>query len=282
MRRLFWIVSASVMFGNFHQTARGSSLPPTVSRVAIVIFENENYSDVLQNSYFNALAQKGALAINASGQVHPSQGNYIALTAGSAYGIHSDKNIDLDVRHIGDLLEDAGKTWKVYAEDYPGNCFLGKKSSEYVRKHNPFISFTNVQNDKSRCAKIVNADQLDRDIDSNSLPDFIFYVPNMKNDGHDTSVAYAADWFQTRFEPLMADQRFMSDTLLIATYDESKLSSLKNHIYTVLLGDMVVPGSKINEAINSFNLLRTVEEVLNLGDLGQNDASADAISGIWK
>lgn len=49
----------------------------------------------------------------------------------------------------------------------------------YARKHNPFISFKNIQSSKSRCAKIVNSKQLDKDIKNNSVPQFVFYTPNV-------------------------------------------------------------------------------------------------------
>ena len=37
-------------------------------------------------------------------------------------------------------------------------------------KHNPFISFPSITNNATRCAKIVNADQLDTDIANNAVP----------------------------------------------------------------------------------------------------------------
>lgn len=49
----------------------------------------------------------------------------------------------------------------------------------YARKHNPFISFTNVQKNPEWCAKIVNSDQLDIDIDNDQVPQFVFFTPDV-------------------------------------------------------------------------------------------------------
>lgn len=276
----------SLLFGSLLTAAFSSAAQaadvPSVRHVMVVVFENANYDSVMAAPYFARFAGSGALATNLRAETHPSQGNYVALTSGDLHGVHSDANVDLDVRHIGDLLEEAGKTWKVYAENYPGNCFKGAFSGDYARKHNPFISYLNVQNDADRCAKIVDASELDQDKNAGTLPDFMFYVPNQKNDGHDTGVDYADRWFQRRFEPLLADPRFSDGTLTIATYDESSLLSATNQIYTALVGPMVQSGARYTARADHYSLLRTIELALGLGDLGGRDAAATPLSGIWK
>ncbi len=46
----------------------------------------------------------------------------------------------------------------------PGNCDASTSVGTYYRKHNPLISFDSVRNNATRCAKIVNSDQLDKDL----------------------------------------------------------------------------------------------------------------------
>ena len=255
---------------------------PAVTRVAVVVFENADYADVLRAPFFADLARRGALATHMLAETHPSQGNYIALTSGDLHGVRSDGNVDLAVRHIGDLLEEAGKTWKVYAENYPGNCFTRASSGNYVRKHNPFMSFTNVSRDPTRCANVVDASQLDRDVAAGALPDFIFYVPNLQNDGHNTDVTYADRWFNSRFSPLFQDPRFMDGLLFVATYDESSLHSPQNQIYTAFFGDMVQPGAQYTASSSHYAVLKTIELALGLGNLGLGDANAAPLTGIWR
>ncbi len=74
----------------------------------------------------------------------------------------------------------------------------------------------------------------------------------------------------------------MKDMLLVVTFDEDDKSTSNNHIYTAVYGDSVQPGSVSQNAYTHYSLLRTIEDTLGLGTLGQNDASAAPITGIWR
>lgn len=56
-------------------------------------------------------------------------------------------------------------SWKAYEEDFPGHCKLEETIGHYYRKHNPFISFTNVHTNATRCAKVVRPDYCDLVVD---------------------------------------------------------------------------------------------------------------------
>lgn len=249
-------------------------------RAIFVLFENTNYSDAIKQPFFKQLADRGAHFSNFLALTHPSQPNYIALTSGSLHGVKTNGVVDLDVPNIADLLEARGLTWKVYAEDYPGNCFTRASKSGYARKHNPFISYLNIQNAPSRCANILNADQFDKDATNGSLPDYVFYIPNNRNSGHDTGVAYADRWYGQKFSKYVADQKFMENTVLISTFDESGASS-RNQIYTSIAGPSVRPGVYSTE-VTLYSLLKLVEENWALGNLGKEDAKAVPIPNIWQ
>lgn len=251
-------------------------------RVVYVIFENENYVAANKGPFFTQLAQNGATFTSFTAATHPSQGNYVAMTSGALNGVKGDGIYNLDVKHIADLLEARGLTWKVYAENYPGNCFLGKRNKTYARKHNPFISYVNIQKDQKRCANIVDSTQMDKDIAANQLPNYVFYVPDLKNDGHDTSVAYADAWYKKRFSGYLTNPNFMNDTLLISTYDENG-GSAGNQIYTSFYGPMVKPQTVVKDKLNHYSLLRLIEENWDLGNLGKNDATANPVpTSVWR
>lgn len=260
---------------------------PSAAHVFVVVLENTDEAIAEVQPYFHSLATQGALLENYHGVAHPSQPNYIALVAGSAWGIKDDTPVTIDVPHLGDLLESRGLTWKVYAENYPGNCFLGASSGtvaegEYVRRHVPFIEFANVQNNADRCnAHIVNATELDADIASGSLPNFSFYVPNNQHNGHDSGAAAADTWLQSRFAPLLANPQFTDGTLFIATYDESG-SANNSTISAVFVGSRVKAGAESFEWYDHYSLLHTIEVALGLPTLGQQDATAPLITGIWR
>ena len=249
-------------------------------RAIIVIFENTNYAAAMKGPFFKELATSGANFSNFLAITHPSQGNYVALTSGALNGVKGDGHYDLDVKNIADLLEAKGLTWKVYAENYPGKCFTGGSSGNYARKHNPFISYMDIQKNPARCANIVEAAEFDKDAAAGSLPDYVFFIPNLKNDGHDTGVAFADTWYRNKFSPYLKNSTFMNNTVVISTFDESGGGS-KNQIYTSINGP-AVNAKDYSDALGIFSLLQLIEDNWNLGSFGKEDATSAKIPNIWK
>lgn len=252
------------------------------SRVFIVVLENTDAKTALKQDYLKRLTQRGTYLDQFFAAGRPSQANYIAMTSGSKNGVKSNKVVDLDVKNIADLLEAQKLTWKAYVEDFPGNCFTGARAKNYQRKHNPFISYLNIQKNSDRCSRIVNSSELQNDVTSGRLPNYSFYVPNMKNDGHDTNVKYASKWLEENFEPLLQNPQFMNDMLFVVTFDEGRKYFSKNQVYTVLLGDSVKAGYVSKESANFYDLLRTIEDNFSLGNLGKSDSTARGLTDIWK
>jgi hypothetical protein len=254
--------------GDFDASGELRPLAP-FKKVFLIVLENEDASNALDQPYLADLASRGALLSDFHAEVHPSQGNYLALTSGSFHGMEflwGDWTVTVHARNIADLLEEKGLTWKSYAEDYPGGCFKGD-SGKYRRKHNPFISYRDIQKEPDRCARIVNSSELDTDIANGTLPDYSFYVPNLDNDGHDTHVAVASKWLQTAFDQRLSDPRFMSDMLFIVTFDESQTLTPHNPIYTVFYGPGVTPGAVSDSRYDHYSILRTIEDTFGLGTL---------------
>jgi len=263
---------------------------PDAKKVMIVVMENFGYKATLKVPYFKDFRKKSASMANFHAETHPSQNNYGAMVAGSHTLFRADKISDVDTNSIVDLLEAKGLDWKIYAEDYPGNCFLGATAGNYVRRHNPIISFKSTQTNPARCARIVNSNQLETDILNNKVPAFSMYIPDVKNDGHDTGgAAYAADFMKKYFEPKFANPNFMKDMLFILTFDESGMIpifkpgfSFSNKIFTAFYGSMVQPGIESKTKYNHYNMLRTIEDMFQIGNLGKNDSVAEPITDIWK
>jgi phosphoesterase family protein len=169
---------------------------------------------------------------------------------------------------------------------YPGgpdHPFLGDGSgSLYRRKHAPLLSFPSITDSRQRREHIVRVDPsrpdnaFAADVRSGNLPEYAFYSPNMKNDGHDTSLDFAARWLQ-RF---LDSTKFPEGTLVVVTFDESA-GSRDNRIYTVFLGDMVAPGTRVAQPYNHYSVLRTIEDNFGLPPLAGGDGSARAITGAW-
>ena len=125
-------------------------------------------------------------------------------------------------------LNGAGKTWRCYAESLPSNGYLGGDSGPYIRHHNPFTYFSEVQSDSSQAANIVSFTQFSTDLAAGTLPQYSFIVPDVNDDAHDGSLAQADSWLSANIAPLLADPSFQTSGLLIITFDEGDQSDI-NH-----------------------------------------------------
>jgi len=277
-RRLNLLIAAVAM--TFASVSYAAESGKYFDHAVIVIFENTNYADVIKQPFFKQLADGGATFSNFLALTHPSQGNYVALTSGALNGVTGDGTYNLNVQNMADLLEAKGLTWKAYVENWPGNCSKVAGKGEYARKHNPFISYVNIQNSASRCANIVDATQFFTDVANGTLPNYAFYVPNLLNDAHDTNVAYADNWYGKAFGPVIANPQWMNRLVLISTFDESGLSR-KNQIYTTVYGP-TVNAKTYADNINTLSLLRMIEDNWSLGNFGKSDVTAPAMPNIWK
>ncbi|HYU34777.1 MAG TPA: alkaline phosphatase family protein [Thermoanaerobaculia bacterium] len=270
-------LGCTTTFPHVAQTEAATFPGRQFEHVLIIVLENEDNETVLANTYMKKIADGGRRFADYDGLFHPSYPNYLALVAGDFFHTKGDQQKTIDARTIADLLEAHHLTWTQYAQNYPGHCFLGAKTPDglYTRKHVPFLSFKSIQA-PDRCKNVVSADQFDR----HNLPNYAFFTPNMKNDGHDTSLAFAAKWLAGFLAPILADPSVMKDTLVVVTFDESATQS-HNHIYTVFLGGMVEPGVDTKH-YDHYNLLRTIEDNFGVGTLGAKDATSIPIVDAWK
>ncbi|KAG0244046.1 hypothetical protein BGW41_000474 [Actinomortierella wolfii] len=255
-------------------------------RFFIVVFENKDYTEVAKHPYFTSLAKKGVLLSNFHAITHPSQPNYIAMISASTGALDND-NHDYTHANIVDLFEAKGISWKAYQEDYLGNCYVKDSyNGLYYRKHNPFISFTSISSNPARCAKIVNAKQLDTDIANGDIPQFGFYTPNEKNDGHETSLTYAGNWLKQFIEPKLNNAAFMKNMVILITFDEdgTEISSNKNRVFSILLGGAVraSAGTVDSTLYTHYSIPKTLQDNWNLGNLGQNDMNATPFKNLGK
>lgn len=263
-----------------HIAAPKPAVWSSINRVVVIFLENTDINEAINQTFTKQLIQKGALLNQYFGITHPSQPNYIAFVAGQTYGVDSNDLYNLNAKHIGDLLEGAGKTWKSYAEAYPGNCSLAGQVDTYFRKHSPLISFKNIQNNPQRCANIVNGTQFKTDLLAHALPQFSLYIPDINNDGHDTGNGFADQWLSGFFAQALQVSNILDDTLFVITFDEG-VSGGSNQIATILYGAGVKPGVSSEQDYDHYCLLKTIEGIFGLPDLGQYDASAPPIDDVW-
>jgi hypothetical protein len=93
---------------------------------------------------------------------------------------------------IVDLLENKGMTWKAYMQSLPFAgadveyypTLNGTTFKLYAEKHNPFMYFSNIRNSSARTSNIVPLPQLDHDLQTNKVPNFVWISPDQCNDMH--------------------------------------------------------------------------------------------------
>ena len=141
--------------------------------------------------------------------------------------------------------------------------------------------------DPESCARIVSASEFDWDYAAGQLPTYMFYSPDLDNDGHDpilspeTGLKKAAVWLHGFLDPLLADPDFLRRTLIVVTFDESRSDGRRNHIFTLLLGGGVVPGES-SLPYDHFDVLRTIEWNFGLQALAGGDGAAHVIAEAWQ
>jgi phosphatidylinositol-3-phosphatase len=240
-----------------------------------MVLENKGYTTIVGNAnapYINSLIADYGLATNYNGVAHPSQPNYLALFSGSTQGIIDDGNHDFSGQDLADQLEAQGKTWKVFAQNVPPDCFTGATATDgedgtgtYARKHEPAISFTDISSAPARCANITDFTHFDP-----TAADFEFIVPNLCNDMHDCSVA-TGDAFLRDFVPqILNSSAWQQGGVLFITWDEGEGVLSSNHVPTLAISKAVPKGFQSDVAHDHYSLLRTIEDAWNLGCLNRS------------
>jgi phosphatidylinositol-3-phosphatase len=192
---------------------------PRYRHIFVIVAENESFDQIAGRAEaprLNALAKEYGLATKFYGEVHPSEGNYVAMLGGDTFGIHDDDawfcephTISMSCPHamlpgyashsisapsLMDQFAAAKLTWKGYFEDLPapgsldiygsGSGTPGAPAELYAAKHNGFVNFERVRKDPELARKIVPLGQLAADLAEHAAPNYAHIVLNQCNDMH--------------------------------------------------------------------------------------------------
>ncbi|KAI9852080.1 MAG: hypothetical protein M1838_001877 [Thelocarpon superellum] len=259
------------------------------NRFFTIWLENQDFLNVTKNPEVKTLSDSGILLTSYYSVTHPSQPNYIASVGGDYFGLNNDGlvSIPANVSTVVDLFDTRGIEWREYLEDVPGPGFMGANSTTpqgqlaYVRKHNPLVSYDSISGNGSRLLNLVSFEDFENDLRKHSLPQWAHMSPNMNNDGHDTSLQFAANWSHSFLQPLLANPYFMNNTLVLLTFDESETYSKPNQIGSLLLGGAVpskLRGTTDDTFYTHYSILATLENNWGLPNLGRFDVGANVFA----
>jgi len=262
-----------------------SAAPAAVSkfdRVVVVVFENKERGHVIGSPAaptFNRYARQYANLTAYYAVTHPSLPNYIALVSGSTGGIRTNcTGCSIDKPNLADSLEEAGLSWRTYAEGLPNAGFTGPVFRRYAKKHNPFLYFRSIIDDRQRRNRVVPLARLAADVRTGALPDFSLVVPDLCNSMHDCSVAVGDKWLRRVVQPLLSLPR----TAIFVLFDEGSTSIRGGgHTPALVVGTAVRPRSRYGAVSGHYEVLRTIEDAWGLPRLGAS-ARARPITGIWR
>jgi hypothetical protein len=248
---------------------------PVFGHVYLIVLENKDAQSLDSPSaapYWNQLRRQYAYAADYSALYHPSQPNYVALFAGARYNFDDDGQHDVNAPSIADQLEQHGRTWRVYAENYPGQCFTSGIAQggedgpgTYVRKHNPAISFTSISGNWQRCQNITDFSHF-----AVGAADYNLIVPNMCHDMHDCDISTGDKWLSTFVPTIIGNPNFGPNDVLFITFDESEGKDPQNHVATLVISKLVRPGFSSSVPYTHYSLLRTIQDSWNLGCLEES------------
>ena len=256
-------------------TVSVTSAPQTtqVNHVFWIWFENREISAVTTPTFVN-FASTYANFTNFFGIEHPSQPNYLDAFSGSNHGITNDNHFTIIANgndNLGKQLFAAGKSWRIYEQDYPGSCsdadtFAGGVdgagvSGTYVRKHNPAISFESIRLDPTQCAFVQPLANFDPSVN------FAMIVPNLINDMHDGTTTQG-DNFLAAFLPQITGSADWAHTLVFITFDEGTTNNGGGGNIYMAAGAPWLSHVSNATTYNHFSVLRTTEQIFGLSFLG--------------
>jgi len=273
--------------------------------VFVIMMENTGYDSLIGNAnapWINVAASTYGLATSYFGVTHPSQPNYIAATSGSTNGVVDDNDTTIAVPNLVDQLEAHDKTWRAYMQSY-SLCTTKLDhacgNQLYERKHNPFVSYADVQNNPARMANIVDLSQLGTDLVSRDLPDYVWISPDQCHDMHGRGgpstdscnfnnvqgLISAGDAFlRATVNEIMHSQAWNGNSVIFVTWDESDFTGTGpsgfgdtsgccdavpggGHVVTLVISHSDHAARTSDEALNHYSMLATIEDGWKLGCL---------------
>ena len=262
-----------------------ASRPPRFKHVVVVMFENRGAAQVLENpiaATFRRLGENYATLENYDAVAHPSLPDYLALVAGSTFGVRTDcTGCVIDAPNLADTLAAHSLTWRTYVEDIPHN--LADVDKPAVKARIPFLYFRDVLSSPQRMRDIVPLSAWGRDVRARRLPSFSLVIPDLCHDMHNCTVRTGDRWLAGFMRPLLRPG-VLKNTVVFLVFDEARRPDSRGgggRVPAIVAGPLVRRDSNSVAPLTHYSLLRTIEQAWSLPLLGHS-ATARPITGLWR
>src|SRR6266699_3666644 len=264
--------------------------------VFVIMMENTGFNSLIGNS--------NAPWINMAAQTYGLATNYIAATSGSTNGVANDNDTTIDVPNIVDQLEAHGKTWKAYMQSL-SLCTTKLDhacgNQLYERKHNPFVSYADVQSNPARLANIVDFSQFSSDLANKNVPDYVWISPDQCHDMHGRAatpsdpcdfsqvqslIATGDAFLHSTVSAIMNSSAWTGNSVIFISWDESDFTGSGfqgfgddsgccdspagqggGHVVTLTISHSDHSARTSNVAYNHYSMLATIQGGWKLGCL---------------
>jgi hypothetical protein len=304
-----------------------ASAPPALDHVFMVFGENKSADDIIGSKnapYLNGLVKTYGFADNYYGLTHPSHPNYFPIIGGTDYGVFYNCESACLYVAKGDTLpgrlDQAGKTWKSYADGLaPGGDPL-VATDTYDAGETAFPTFQWFADDPAYArAHIVPLQQMAVDLQSkDTTPNYVWFAANEASNGEGPLAGFSGKlkFVLNNFDPkhqynVPAIDEFLSQTVpviltspvwndptqksvLVVTFDEDSgvinlgFGNDGNHVVTVVISSpgAIAAGMKggsftATGQYNHYSLVRFIEDSLGVAPMTNNDKYATPMNEFW-
>ena len=307
-----------------------------LQHIFYIMMENHAANDIFGNTadapYLNSLASSYGVATHYFGVTHPSLPNYLAAISGDFQGIWDDCPAGATITcapqafvsgspslttneaasasnrphlfnspTLVDQLQAHHLTWKAYMQSMPSVGFTGASTELYGQKHNPFVYFTSIRDNPASMQNIVPFSQFNQDIQSATIPNFVWITPDACSDMHGISqsaaqligipdcatydglIARGDNFIHTVVSEIMNSPSWKAGSAIVIVWDENDAGSSGCCNSPVGLNSATLGGANVplivitsngphptvlsDTSYNHYSLLATIEHIWGLGCL---------------
>lgn len=281
---------------------------PKYKHVILIMEENNSYDSIVNSSsapFINSVISACGLATNYHNITHPSLPNYIALT--TAPTLHQlnpflpdctpSATCDSTANNVFNQVTSRGG-WKGYAESMPSACDKSN-SGFYAPRHNPAVYYTDLSgcaSDDVALGKIASSPLLTDFSSEATAPAFATVTPNLCDDMHGatgcpSNLVLAGDnWLKGWLLRITATKVYAAhDTAVLIVWDEGEPGTTGEncatnttdqscHVAAIVVAPSVKTGTTSATLFNHYSLLKTIEDLLGVPELGEARFATSLIS----